>query len=262
MKLNTSPMSTLWQVVKSMRIITVLMAVFMTALSFKIADLPLPWYVLCFVFFAGCAVMVHNDLVDAEHDVARGKGFALTHKRNFRLFSWTLWGLAAVFAGITFRQNLSWGLLSAVLIVLGAFYQFTYTVPGLSALFVAGMAADAVLYSLLEKPTWMGWVLFAGVAVFILGREILKDIIDLPWDVGYKRTLPLLMGINKSSLMATTLYLLAILLAAVLNARALFALPFLWILYASMKEHGDYKLAKILGDVAIIFSMVMIWMRF
>lgn len=166
--------------------------------------------VLCTLLsFATCSLaMLWNDYVDRERDLLKGKRLAFDNPERFYRILHRL-GIGIGFsAGFVKDYRMFGTSVTLIAIILAIFYSNSYKRPLLPMLMVGTCSAYPSLYGLMAYPkhVWAGLGLFLVVFSAIAAREVLKDIEDERDDVGYKLTLPVLVGAGISSRIAATLY--------------------------------------------------------
>jgi len=192
---------------KSLRLSITLLAGFLTIISFKLVhhlgQALLPTIV---VIVIACATMVQNDWRDRIND--RKKGKTLAYDKSHHFFLWVIlwWGAAIALVVYGWRTDPAFGILPTLAILVGMVYSEIRRIPLISLLLTALTSAGPVLF-----PTFLGfgsplliW-LFIVTFVLILSREVIKDIDDVMIDRGYKKTLPILVGVFKARIIASLL---------------------------------------------------------
>jgi 4-hydroxybenzoate polyprenyltransferase len=183
---------------KSLRLPIVLFASFLVIISFQLVHhldrAPLPTIVVTVI---ACATMVQNDWRDRTHDRKKGKLLASDRPNHFFLWTLMLWLIAIAIVVYGSSSNPRFGILPILAIVAGMVYSETRHITLLPLLFAALISAAPILF-----PIFLGFSspllvwLFVATATIILSREIIKDIDDVIIDRGYKKTLPLLVGVG------------------------------------------------------------------
>ena len=189
--------------VKSLSLLVCILASFLTITSFKLAGTGIPWVVVAAVFFITSATMLHNDWHDRFHDVRKGKMLALQHPGAFLLWLAAFWATAVGLIAIVAVQDTRLGIGLAIMQVVGLLHPEARMIPLVPiALVSLASASPAVLPLAAGANSEKLWPLFLSVALVIFGREITKDIDDKEIDGGYKWTIPLMLGEQRSRIMA------------------------------------------------------------
>jgi 4-hydroxybenzoate polyprenyltransferase len=135
--------------------------------------------------------MTTNDIFDAAHDGhSKGKWFAFVYRTKLIIFVAFAWIsiLLASFYIITPLGSDHWVLL--ITIGISITYSLIHRkVVALPALLVAYASASPILiiHNMYGGDTSL--CVYCGILSMIVGRELLKDLIDAPTDAGYKKTL-------------------------------------------------------------------------
>ncbi len=249
------------QLLKAFRPITVLLTLLLLLVSYSVIswkiESPLVFYLLALnVSLTAGYAMVINDYHDRFHDLKSGKTFAYKNQALIRNYACLLLGINLLLCTCFFFVNYKYGALSLALLAFSSFYSETRKCFLLSAITVATTAASVTLYAFMVQPTQVGLSLSVATFFFIGSREILKDIEDLENGLGYKATLPLKMGINKSKKIAGFLFLLSFLvLVLFVSPSACIGFPFLaFALYKLFLKEGHRKVKRFI-DLTILFSL-------
>lgn len=256
-----------WQ--RPMRLRTVFYAVTLLFVGFRVSRLEIPGYlywVAAIILVGGAATQGYNGWVDRYHDKKKGKTFVLENSKKFFVLLWSLWAVslllvAAVFVFVGF----AYGVVSLVLVILGFLYTVVVRMPFIPGAYVAVVSTGPLVYALVSHPTWQTGLLLIATALFILGRETLKDLDDMEIDEGYKWTLPVRIRARKSKIVVGILYSLAavIMLAITINALQLapmtliiVALTLTVVAVVMLFANKHHKVPKGLADVSMVIVML------
>ncbi len=179
----------------ALRMTMACLAVGLAVSAFRLARLQLSVLALASVFCIFCAARLQNDWRDRYQDVKRGKSFAFAHAKLFLLCLLSCWAVCCLLVGAVALQNGPLALLLAAMGLAGLLYSETRKLPWVPILISAiTSASPAFLPSTLEPDMDRMLPLFAAAALYIFGREILKDLEDVRFDEDYKWTIPLAYG--------------------------------------------------------------------
>lgn len=192
---------------KLLRPTTALLAAIFTVAAFKVAHLSIPWIVVATMMTLASAAMLINDWRDRYHDVPKGKNVPIKRAREFIVFMLCIWGTACALITFSFILNgIGMGVALTVIATACLLYSETRQVVLVPGVFVAATAASPALL-----PTTIGAEMRDVLPLFllgffvVLGREILKDIEDAKIDPGYKWTIPVVVGMLWSKVIAITM---------------------------------------------------------
>jgi 4-hydroxybenzoate polyprenyltransferase len=167
----------------------------LAACAFRVASLPLPLSALVPVFCIFTATRLQNDWRDRNHDLKKGKRFASGHPGLFLGLVFSSWALCGLLIVIAALQNRMLALLLLLMVLEGLIYSETRRVPWLPiSISVLLSASPAFFPATLTSDVNRMLPLFAVAALFIFGREMLKDLEDSAIDAGYKWTIPVAYG--------------------------------------------------------------------
>lgn len=240
------------------------LAVLMVIVSFKVTQWHGATYLAAtFIFITSAAIMIHNDWRDRFHDAKKGKDFALTHNSTFRIVLIVLWIISISLAIVLWKIKISWGLLSMAIIASGVIYSETRKIPLLPMFIVAATSAAPALYPMFDRASISLCLLFSATTLIVIGREILKDVDDYDYDLGYKWTLPLAMGTKKSKMIAGLLILIAPAIALGISVKILIILPLIVFSAFWLIADKNQAPAKISCDIAmgITLFVLLVWGR-
>ncbi len=201
-------------IIKPMRIPECLLVVVLGYLGFKHANVPPNLIVLASLFFVIVATMLQNDWRDRFHDVGKGKTFALEWPRLF-LFSLVLsWVVCAILISTLLARGSMAAIMLLAMAVVGALYSETRQLPLLPVTLVTITVASVTLVPIgLGAPFADLAALFSTVFFIMFGRETLHDIADVKVDIGYKKTVPIVLGDRPARILASTSLLIGCVLA-------------------------------------------------
>jgi len=237
--------------IKSLRLPTCLLSGFLTLLSFRLARIELSYLAAFTVAVIAVATMVWNDWRDKVHDTKKGRRLAHDRPKQFLFFSLMLWAFALTLTIMLFREEFRFGILALCMVVVGMLYSEMRLIPVIPTLFVSVTAASSTLFPLLvgDSGRMRNWLLFAAVAIFIFGREILKDLDDHSIDRGYKWTFPVKIGVRISRVLVVQLWLTSIMIGALINPLSLAGIPLLIAADFYLLVKGDHFKTKMLLDL-------------
>jgi 4-hydroxybenzoate polyprenyltransferase len=169
------------------------------------------WLPALAIVVIASSTMVWNDYCDREHDRKKGKDFAHLNRWRFLAFGIILWlasiGLCLL---IGIRQSWPMAYLALGITASGLIYSETRRIPFVPNAMVALTAASPLLFPLAAGHLDFRLLfLFVAVVLAIHAREIAKDVEDLPFDPGYKWSLPQYLGADKSLNVLRILLLIA-----------------------------------------------------
>lgn len=246
--------------VKSLRLQTAFMAGVLTLVSFRISEWNnIAFIVAIFIVIVASATMAHNDWRDRFHDSKKGKNFALIKSNSFFKFVIFLWIISLCLATTLLTINTHFGLLSFVIIVAGLIYSETRRVPFLPAIIVAITSASPTLYPILLKPNRLSWFLFIATALFIFSSEIIKDISDMKNDLGYKRTIPIIIGAKQSKIVAGVIIILAQIIALNISLCTLIGAPLFLISVFYLITNKNYREIEKTLDFAMMTILIVLF---
>lgn len=234
--------------IKALRLPISILAGLLTVVSFKLVGLTSrSWLPALAVVAIACAHMVQNDWRDRFHDLKKGKDLAARHPRAFFVFTAIVWSIAAFLTLAVWRQDDRMGLIPACAMLVGFIHPETRRILLMPTTLGAITAASPVLFPVLVgNGSSAIWLLFVATAMVIFAREILKDLDDLSVDRGYKWTLPLKIGVDRSYTLVAALCLGSVVIAAMISASTLVGAP---LIGASLL--CDRKRAKLLLDLGM-----------
>lgn len=245
--------------IKTLRLPIVIMGGLLAIISFRISEWNIIGFLVAvFIIAAALATMAHNDWKDRFHDAKKGKNFALNNSNVLLRVVIFLWVIALFLLITLWIVNVSFGLLSILIIVSGLIYSEIRQIPLLPTILVAVTSASPVLYSIIISPSRSSYHLFVAIIFFMLGREILKDLDDQHIDVGYKWTLPVKIGARKSKLVAGMLIFFALVVGVYTSIKIYFVAPLMLISIVCLVTDKNHKFAKKTVDCAMALILLIL----
>lgn len=246
--------------VKSLRLPIVFMAGALTLVSFRISHWDnIAFIIAIFIIAVASAIMAHNDWRDRFHDLKKGKDFALIKSNSFLKFVIFLWIISLCLATALLITNIYFGLLSFTIIVAGLIYSETRRIPFLPTIIVAITSASPVIYSIVLESSKSLWFLFIASALLIFSSEIIKDLSDIKNDLGYKRTLPIIIGVNRSKIVAGVIIIFAQIIALNISPYTLIGAPLFLISLFYLITSGNYKVIEKTLDCAMAIILIVLF---
>lgn len=164
------------------------------------------------ITFVSCSfAMLRNDFDDRARDVLKGKRLAYDNPERFYKIVFRLGIILGFSVGFLDNVNNFVKPVALLIVILSVLYATSYKRPTLPMMIVALCSAYPALFGLMVNPRHIlsGATLFLIVFLAIGAREILKDIEDAEGDIGYKATLPVWLGTDRSQIVASGLLCLA-----------------------------------------------------
>ncbi len=160
-------------------------------IGYVLAKHPTNWLVVGLVTAITGVTMLENDYVDRRHDAQKeNETFVLRNEKLYRNIVAALWYLLILISLYTSMDIGRQGILLFTGIGAGLIYSHTRKFLAVPGMIVACAGASPLLFPMLGGyGTMTHWYLFSGVAVFLFGREIIKDTEDRYIDRGWKNTL-------------------------------------------------------------------------
>ncbi len=165
------------------------------------------WLIALVVTLGTTNTMLTNDYVDREHDKLKGKTFASENEHVLFSVVVILWAIIIMLSLVVMFYSRYQGGILLVCAYVGIMYSFTRKFPMLSAFSVA--LASALITLLPLAKSGMSVVLFSSTFLFILAREIVKDVDDKKIDERidekgnvYKKTLPVILNTETALILA------------------------------------------------------------
>ncbi len=144
------------------------------------------------------ATMIWNDYCDREHDKKKNKFFVSLNAKFYKIYAVTIWvlSLGVILFQYTIIKNIYLTLAFILYILIGIFYSQARKYFILSIIVVTFSVASGALVPLLISGTNFIYTIhiFFIILLMIFVRELIKDISDVEYDKGYKKTLPVYFG--------------------------------------------------------------------
>ncbi len=144
--------------------------------------------------------MVFNDWIDRGHDVKKKKYLAHDNPRAF----WRFWLRLSTFTSTTLLFTL-WhsplvGAFGGLVWLVGLLYSYVPHRYVAQNLIVAFCSCSPALLGCVYHADYQRAPISVALVLFfvILNREVYKDLEDVAFDHGYKRTLPTVIGITNT----------------------------------------------------------------
>ena len=186
-----------------MRLSVCVLASFLAITGFALAGTSISWVAVVAVFFIASATMLQNDWRDRFHDVRKGKVLACKHQGAFFTLLSAFWAVCVGLIALAAVHDTSIGVALAILAVAGVVYSETRMVPLVPiALVSLASACPALLPLAAGANSEKLWPLFLSATLIVFAREITKDLDDKKIDGGYKWTIPLVLGEQRSRILA------------------------------------------------------------
>jgi hypothetical protein len=207
-------------------------------IGFKYASILPDWLTLLGIFFIIAATMLQNDWRDRVHDI--GKGKTLAHNKPSLFLSWLLffWIASCVLITIIFLRHPAAAAMLLVMAFIGSIYSETRQIPLLPVTLVSLTVASPLLLSLAFGAKFTAIAnIFIATILIMFGRETLHDIADTKVDIGYKKTVPIVMGHGFARMAATTALIVGCIFGAIASPVTIIGSVFiLWGLTFVSKE--------------------------
>jgi 4-hydroxybenzoate polyprenyltransferase len=144
-------------------------------------------------------IMVFNDLVEREHDRAKGKNLCYEHTWLVAsTFVLSCAAISVLLLAVAVCGDYVVSLFASCVWLVGLSYSFEFVRKWYVTqnLIVAVCSASPILCGVVHTKTAPSSVLltFCTLTTLVLLREFLKDVEDVATDIGYKETLPTRMG--------------------------------------------------------------------
>lgn len=204
------------------------------------------------------ATMAQNNLRDRHHDIHKGRWLAWNKPVEFRRFVIGVWALSAVIMALLLwlgRLTYAQSCVCLIGALVGLTYSETRRIPLLPMLLVQTSVALPIFFGVIGLPgSPLVWYLLIMVWLVIGYREILCDLHDREFDVGWKQTLPVIAGERAAIFAGIMLLSIAILWS--------FLLPLgLWFLVTALVSllifvNGKYRGAKWVLDIGFVSYML------
>ena len=223
---------------KSARLPECFLVVALGFLGFKFSEIPTNIEALVVLFFIILSTMLQNDWRDRVHDINKGKTFAHNKPKQFIVYVVLMW---MVSFGSILQLSFSNPLVSGILLVMaivGLFYSEARHVPFLSVTLVTITVASSTLLPLGFGSSFGDIaLLFFTTACIMFGRETLHDINDVRVDIGYKKTIPVIIGDTVARISSMISLLIGCILAIIISPLNIISVCFiLWGLSIVLKD--------------------------
>ena len=201
--------------VKSLRLSVCVLASFLAITGFILAGTGISWVAVMAVFFSTSATMLQNDWRDRFHDIRKGKVLAYQHAGKFLALLSAFWLVSVGLIALTAVHDTRVGVALTILAVAGIMYSETRTIPFVPIVLVSLTSASPVALPLVAGASSEKlWLLFLSATLVIFAREITKDMDDKQNDGGYKWTIPLAFGEQRSRILAAVVIVIGLVAAA------------------------------------------------
>lgn len=189
--------------IKSLRLSVCVLASFLAITGFTLAGTGISWVAVMAVFFIASATMLQNDWRDRFHDIRKGKVLAYQHAGKFLALLSAFWLICGGLIALAAVHDTSVGVALAILAVAGIVYSETRMIPFVPIVLVSlASASPAALPLAAGASSEKLWLLFLSATLVVFAREITKDLDDKQIDGGYKWTIPLVFGEQRSRILA------------------------------------------------------------
>ena len=201
--------------VKSLRLSVCILASFLAITGFTPAGTDISWVTVAAVFFGPSATMLQNDWRDRFHDVRKGKMLAYQHPGKFLALLSVFWLVSGGLIALAAVHDTSVGIALAILAVAGILYSETRMIPFVPIVLVSlASASPAALPLATGTSSEKLWLLFLSATLVVFAREVTKDLDDKQIDGGYKWTIPLAFGEQRSRILAAVVIVAGLVAAA------------------------------------------------
>lgn len=201
--------------IKSLRLSVCVLASFLAITGFVLAGTGISWVAVAAVFFIASATMLQNDWRDRFHDIRKGKVLAYQHAGKFLALLSMFWLVSGGLIALASVHDTSIGIALAILAVAGVVYSETRMIPFVPIALVSLVSASpAALPLAAGANSEKLWLLFLSATLVVFAREITKDLDDKQIDGGYKWTIPLAFGKQRSRILAAVIIVAGFVAAA------------------------------------------------
>lgn len=190
------------QLIQSCRPSTGVFATIAAIISWRYEPAPWPvmwWSTISFACLTW-SIMVFNDWVDRDHDVKKGKQFAHDNPRALWRFWLTLNAFTSLALLFTLWYSPMVGAFCGTVWITGLLYSYAPHWYVAQNLIVAFCSCSPTLLGCVYSADYTRAPISLALTTFfvIFNREIYKDLEDVTFDQGYKRTLPTVIGITNT----------------------------------------------------------------
>ena len=201
--------------IKSMRLSVCILASFLAITGYTLVGTGTSWVAVAAVFFIASATMLQNDWRDRFHDIRKGKVLAYQHAGKFLALLSVFWLVSGGLIALAAVHDTSVGVALAILAVAGVVYSETRMIPFVPIVLVSlASASPAALPLAAGTSSEKLWLLFLSATLVVFAREITKDLDDKQIDGGYKWTIPLAFGEQRSRILAAVIIVAGLVAAA------------------------------------------------
>jgi 4-hydroxybenzoate polyprenyltransferase len=164
------------------------------------------WTLAVFTAISGfvftISIMIHNDVIDSQHDHKKGKHFASEHRSKLKHYDILLIALSLLLIGLICFCDLRLGIFCLACFLPGIIYSHIIRLFLVNQLIVAVCSAAPVLCGMISQWSYQpkAMIAFLIFCSLIFIRELYKDIEDRIIDAGYKATIPTKLGHTASVL--------------------------------------------------------------
>ena len=229
------------KILKAIRLPECLLVLSIGFLSFKQVGTNANIQALVTLFFIVATTMLQNDWRDRIHDLKKDKAFATKNSALFLFFLTIFWLTAIYLTFNTILHDKVTGSILLFMLIVGALYSEARYVPFLSVTLVTITVASATLLPLGEGVIFYNLLPLASVVALVMfGRETLHDIADMKADIGYKKTLPIILGQYASRILSVISIVLGCIIALTISWYSI--VGSLCIMYGLLKVLKDSSL--------------------
>jgi len=214
--------------IKPLRLSICFLSSLLAAVSFRVAKMDIPWFVIITVFSITCSAMLQNDWRDRYHDFRKGRILAVRRRGLFFSSVLIFWIISCFLIFSATMKNGNMGSLLVAMAFASLVYSEVRQIPLASnALVALTFGSPALLPVAAGASESNVWLLFLLVVFIAFGREITTDVDDEKIDRGYKWTIPLAVGRRRAKIIAVVGFAAGLLIAAMVSLMTLSALPFM-----------------------------------
>jgi len=200
---------------KSLRLSVCILASFLAITGFTLAGTGISWVAVMAVFFIASATMLQNDWRDRFHDISKGKVLACQQAGKFLVLLSVFWLISGGLIALTVVHDTSVGVALVIVAAAGIVYSETRMIPFVPIVLVSLASASPVALPIVAGASSEKlWLLFLSATLVVFAREITKDMDDKQIDGGYKWTIPLAFGEQRSRILAAVVIVAGLVAAA------------------------------------------------
>ena len=195
------------------------------------------WLCSFFVFLSCSSSMLYNDWIDRDHDKRKGKYFTSEKEKYFFCYVVIFYLAQIAYCVYLFKINNFYGIIGLCMMILGVLYNYVRNFDLLSNLIVSLSFALTCLFAITNSYTLEGIVWMVFIFLTAYAREIIKDLIDMGIDKGYKRSMALRFGTKTTSISAAYILVWSMILLFFIGKIALaYSVPvFIYVIYLATK---------------------------